>query len=147
MHRTTRTPTGITTALASLASLASLAACKSLAADDGKPAVRPPIAADSRAVSSSALPARDAEAPTALAPEPPLAWGTRAPRDGVLFPIVDGMCIHGEVFPLENGALFAYGSSHGALSRGGTPPPRASPTTASSRKRTSASAPPSSSGA
>ncbi len=126
MHRTTRTPTGITTALAALASLdslaalASLAACKSLAADDGKPAVRPPIAADSRAVSSSALPARDAEAPTALAPEPPLAWGTRAPRDGVLFPIVDGMCIHGEVFPLENGALFAYGSSHGALSRGGT---------------------------
>lgn len=135
MHRTAarivRRPPRIVTPLAVLASLASvavlgalasLAACKSLAADDGKPAIRPPIAADSRTVSSSALPPRDAEAapPVTLAPEAPLAWGTRPPRDGVLFPIVDGMCIHGEIFALENGALFAYGSSHGAYSRGGT---------------------------
>jgi hypothetical protein len=104
---------------ASLGAFASLTACKSLAADDGKPAIRPPIAADSRTVSSSAPPARDAEAPVALAPEAPLAWGTRPPRDGVLFPVVDGMCIHGEIFALENGALFAYGSAHGAYSRGG----------------------------
>ena len=109
----------VASVLAALTALTALAACKSLAADDGKPAIRPPIAADSRTVSSSTPSARDAEAPVAVAPEAPLAWGTRPPRDGVLFPVVDGMCIHGEIFALENGALFAYGSSHGAYSRGG----------------------------
>jgi hypothetical protein len=102
----------VLSALTSLAAVTSLAACKSLAADDGKPAIRPPIAADGRNVSSAAP-------SVTLAPEAPLAWGTRPARDGVLFPIVDGMCIHGEIFALETGALFAYGSSHGAYSRGG----------------------------
>jgi hypothetical protein len=112
---------GLASVLLASAALTSLAACKSLAADDRRAAIRPPIAADSRNVSTGAPSARDAEAapPVILAPEAPLAWGTRPPRSGVLFPVVDGMCIHGEIFALETDALFAYGSSHGAYSRGG----------------------------
>lgn len=53
------------------------------------------------------------------APLAPLDWGTRAPGAGPLFPIVDGMCIHGTIFRLENGAVFAYGMSQGPWSRGG----------------------------
>jgi hypothetical protein len=107
--------------LLSLAALAVLAACNSLAVEPGKGAVvRPPIRADEPR-DASLLDTPDA----ARAPEPvlaettPLPWGTRPPKDGILFPVVDGMCIHGEVFALEDGALFAYGSSHGAYSRGG----------------------------
>lgn len=57
------------------------------------------------------------------APPPPietaLAWGTRPPKTGELFPVVDGMCIHGEVWPTKGSALFTYGSGNGAFSRGG----------------------------
>lgn len=107
--------------LVALVALASLASCKSLAAEDGRATgIRTPIRADDRR-DASVLAPPDAGHPAEpiLAAEPPLPWGTRPPRDGVLFPVVDGMCIHGEVFALENGPLFAYGSSHGAYSRGG----------------------------
>lgn len=107
--------------LVALAVLSSFASCKSLAVDDGKTAgIRPPITADDRR-DASILAAPDAahSAEPVLAPEPPLAWGTRPPKDGVLFPVVDGMCIHGEIFALENGPLFTYGSTRGAYSRGG----------------------------
>ncbi len=56
-----------------------------------------------------------AKAPT----EAPLDWGTRADTTGPLYPIVDGMCIHGTIFQLENGAVFAYGMTQGPWSRGG----------------------------
>ena len=108
--------------LVSLVSLASLASCKSLAVEDGKGAgIRPPIHADDRR-DASILAAPDAahSAEPVVVAEPPLPWGTRPAKDGVLFPLVDGMCIHGEVFALQNGPLFAYGSSHGAYSRGGS---------------------------
>ena len=108
--------------LVSLVSVASLASCKSLAVEDGKGAgIRPPIHADDRR-DASILAAPDAahSAEPVVVAEPPLPWGTRPAKDGVLFPLVDGMCIHGEVFALQNGPLFAYGSSHGAYSRGGS---------------------------
>jgi hypothetical protein len=62
--------------------------------------------------------AEPAVAPAAPA-EPPLSWGTRGGA-GPLYPIVDGICIHGTIFPIENGAVFAYGMSTGLWSRGGT---------------------------
>jgi hypothetical protein len=62
---------------------------------------------------------RDAEARPDAAAAPELPWGTRARGPGPLYPIVDGMCIHGQVFRLENGAIFAYGMTQGPWSRGG----------------------------
>jgi hypothetical protein len=108
-------------ALATLLAVVFVASCKSLAVEDGKGAgMRAPIRADEKR-DASILAAPDAahSAEPVVVAEPPLPWGTRPPKDGALFPVVDGMCIHGEVFALENGPLFAYGSAHGAYSRGG----------------------------
>lgn len=101
-----------------------LAACRSVATPDPTPDRTSPAVA--RAQDASAVVAsRDAAAPAPVAapeaPLPPLAWGTRPEGDGPLWPIVDGMCIHGKVFPLAKGdALFGYGMSEGVWSRGGT---------------------------
>ncbi|MBL9111206.1 MAG: hypothetical protein JNM74_18120 [Myxococcales bacterium] len=62
---------------------------------------------------------RDADARPDAEAGPELPWGTRARGPGPLYPIVDGMCIHGQVFRLENGAIFAYGMTQGPWSRGG----------------------------
>jgi hypothetical protein len=53
-------------------------------------------------------------------PEPveALAWGSVPSSSADFYPIADGMCIHGEVFPVENGAVFTYGQSTGGYSRG-----------------------------
>lgn len=61
---------------------------------------------------ASAAPARDAGAP-APAPaveEPALAWGTRPNREGPLFPIIDGMCIHAEAWTIDNAAFVTWGN-------------------------------------
>jgi hypothetical protein len=102
-----------------LAALA-LVGCRTLAED--KSSAAPRVAADPPAADAS-TPRADGGATAAAAapaaPELPLAWGTRAPTEGVLSPIVDGMCIHGDVYALENGPLFVYGTARGAYSRGG----------------------------
>jgi hypothetical protein len=51
-------------------------------------------------------------------PEPPLPWGTRPPRSSAFFTVIDGMCIHAEVWPLEGAVLLTYGNYVGAFSRG-----------------------------
>lgn len=99
-------------------------ACNTVAHDGRAAPPRTQIAADeggAGATTEAALDAgREGGAASAIAGnEVPLSWGTRPQKDGVLFPIVDGMCIHGHIYALENGPLFAYGSSRGAFSRGG----------------------------
>jgi hypothetical protein len=107
----------------SLAFVATITAmgCRSIAPDDGGAPARAAIARErgSSRIAAVADDAGPAHAEEPITVEPSLAWGTRPPKDGILFPIVDGMCIHGAVYPLENGVLFAYGSSRGAYSRGG----------------------------
>ena len=81
------------------------------------PVATPSSFEDSSGPAATATPISDAsaKAPT----EAPLDWGTRADTTGPLYPIVDGMCIHGTIFQLENGAVFAYGMTQGPWSRGG----------------------------
>ena len=102
-----------------LVSLVVISSCRTLA--DDKTSTAPVVAERPSAITSP--PRADGGntlEPTAPpAPETPLAWGTRPPKDGILFPLVDGMCIHGDVYALENGPLFAYGTARGAYSRGG----------------------------
>jgi hypothetical protein len=98
-----------------------LGGCRSIPTPDGKAA---PISSttdssDGGAMRSAQRTTDAGNVPRAEEPETPLAWGTRPPKDGILFPIVDGMCIHGEVWPLTNGAIFTYGTTTGAWSRGG----------------------------
>lgn len=61
------------------------------------------------------------EAAGAASPEPevPLAWGTRPPTKGPLYPVVDGMCVHGEIWPTAGSAFYTYGNGTGAWTRGG----------------------------
>jgi hypothetical protein len=85
----------------------------------GSPAPLPrwaPSAAPSVAAPSVAAPSASAKVD-----EPELAWGSRPAKTGVLFPLVDGMCIHGEVLRYDNAQLFAYGMWRGPFSRGGEP--------------------------
>ncbi len=90
-----------------LFSVVALAGCKP------KPESRP-----SATTSATAQPS----AVASIAPEPPreapLAWGTRPPQTGPFYPVVDGMCIHAEVWKIDNGALFTYGNGTGPWSRG-----------------------------
>lgn len=69
--------------------------------------------------SSASVMASGSAAPASPVVEGPLDWGTRPSGSGPLYAIADGMCIHGKVFPLENGAVFAYGMNQGPWSRGG----------------------------
>lgn len=107
-----------------LAGCATQGATAESASSAGGNLARPDAARPTALASAAdaAPPAADADAAAAAAaaePEAPLAWGTRPPREGVLFPVVDGMCIHGEISMLENGALLTYGTTRGAYSRGG----------------------------
>lgn len=90
--------------------------CHSVAQSPTEKATPSATAAD-----ASVAPLAASSAPVATPPAaalPPLDWGTRAGL-GPLYPIVDGMCIHGTVYALENGAIFAYGMATGPWSRGG----------------------------
>lgn len=82
-------------------------------------------------VAPTGTPPRATAVPTGMSPPPPttvvgnkdappLVWGTRPVEGTDFYPLVDGMCIHGRVFRLENAVVFAYGQSHGAFSRGGS---------------------------
>lgn len=53
-------------------------------------------------------------------PETALAWGTRPPTTGELFPVIDGMCIHAEVWPTKGSAMLSWGNGYGSGSRVGT---------------------------
>lgn len=98
-----------------LALATSAFACKSVATDSRDPAHA--AASDApKAVASAATSTPDAAAePVRLAP---LAWGTRPAENGPLYPVVDGMCIHGEIWPTKSSALYTYGNGTGAWTRG-----------------------------
>ena len=53
------------------------------------------------------------------ATETALAWGTRPAPRGDLYPVVDGQCIHMDVFPLPSGAAITYGNAVGSRARPG----------------------------
>jgi hypothetical protein len=78
----------------------------------------PPIRETVTAAVTLPEPAVAAPVPSDEAPPPPLSWGTRPPSSGALYTVVDGMCIHAEVWPLEGGVLLTYGNTTGAYSRG-----------------------------
>jgi hypothetical protein len=110
--------------LAPLALVASAAACHSVGQGPvEKASVLPgdsgPLGTDSGTNASASATTTSSAAPAAPMAEGPLDWGTRASGAGPLYAIADGMCIHGKVFPLENGAIFAYGMNQGPWSRGG----------------------------
>jgi hypothetical protein len=73
-------------------------------------------------VASAAPPAVDAGAPppAPAIDEAPLAWGTRPPKNGPLFPVIDGMCVHAEVWRTGKSAILTYGNNTGPWSRGAT---------------------------
>lgn len=79
--------------------LAALAACRSVSTEGKVPeASTKPVAIAEPVVDAAVAPV-----------EPPLAWGTRPPKEGPLFPVVDGMCMRGEVWPVGTSALFSMG--------------------------------------
>lgn len=67
-----------------------------------------PSATTPRPVTSAAGPRP--VAPVAPVADAPLDWGTRPSGDGPLYAIVDGMCVFAEIYPVTNGAVFAYGN-------------------------------------
>lgn len=92
------------------------AACRTVTSDvREKPS--PANSASAPTSATSAAPSARAPVP-APAPEASLPWGTRPDPKGPLYPVVDGMCIHGEIWPLTNGALYTYGNGTGAWTRG-----------------------------
>lgn len=74
---------------------------------------------DARVASNVSPPAPSAvvaPALSALAPapvEPPLAWGTRPPPQGELFPWLDGVCIHMETWSLADSVAITFGNGQG----------------------------------
>lgn len=98
-----------------------LPGCKTIATDASSrpaPAVAAPEASPARLSPEGGAPPNASARPTE-APEAPLAWGTRPAKDGVLHPVVDGMCIHGEIWGLaDGGALYSYGNGTGPWTRG-----------------------------
>ena len=98
--------------------LLALAACRGA----GRPAP-PAIRADEPPASvASAEPKKGADAaPVAVTPEEPLRWGTRPPHDGPLYPVLDGRCIHAELWPLEGATLLTYDATVETIYTG-TPP-------------------------
>jgi hypothetical protein len=90
-------------------------ACKTVA---GEGREQPPAVASATPKKKAMPSVEDAGVAAAPARDEPLAWGTRPPANGPLYPIVDGMCVHGEVWPTKTGALFTYGNGTGAWSRG-----------------------------
>jgi hypothetical protein len=101
-----------------LAATVPLVSCKTVANDGrDRPAT---VASESPSrKTTGAVGAADAGAPSPPAPEEPLAWGTRPAQKGPLFPVIDGMCVHGEIWPTKGSALYTYGNGTGAWTRGG----------------------------
>lgn len=95
---------------------AAFAACKS----QGLPDEPRPDTSGGRPLVASARPSATPPPASASArpPEAPLAWGTRPPTTGALFPVVDGMCIHGAVLAIDDATFLAWGHGAGAFSRG-----------------------------
>lgn len=88
---------------------ASLLACGAPhVATQARPAPSAAIVAPPPAAVASA----DAGAPPAVVPtaEVPMEWGTPGTRAGPLYAIADGMCVNAQIFPIEGGAIFAYGN-------------------------------------
>lgn len=104
-------------ALAVSSALASLH-CKTTSTETATmPSAKPVPKAESTTADASTM----ARAPVEAGPssEAPLAWGTRPPENGPLYPVVDGMCVHAEVWRLDDGgALFTYGNGLGPWTRG-----------------------------
>ena len=97
-----------------LVCLVGLAGCKTVSNEvRERPAA---TAAVSESVARTAAPIPDASAPAVT--EAPLAWGTRPGTKGPLYPVVDGMCVHGEIWPTQGSALYTYGNGTGPWSRG-----------------------------
>ncbi|MBX3205667.1 MAG: hypothetical protein KF764_11410 [Labilithrix sp.] len=94
-----------------------LVACKSVTSDGRD---RPPTAPSETPppVASSPIASSDAGVPAPPVPEAPLAWGTRPAAKGPLFAVVDGMCVHGEIWPTGGSALYTYGNGTGPWTRG-----------------------------
>ena len=101
-----------------------LFACKT--SNVAEPPKEPAAAHPAASAPSSAAVTRDAAADVRVAAvvpaeAPPLKWGARPAKTGTLFPIVDGMCIHAEVWPVEGGVVLSYGNRTVAWSRGSLP--------------------------
>lgn len=101
-----------------------IAACKTATGPEAARAPTVDASARSPAVSSakataSATTTAAATSGGAPASEPSLAWGARPSRDGALFPVADGMCIHMESWAVDNAVLLTYGSGAGPWTRGG----------------------------
>lgn len=100
-------------ALAMIALAASASACRS--APNESP-VHGPAATRASDPGSGIDASITTDAAAAATPpeDAPLPWGTRPPRTGPLFTVVDGTCARGEVWPLAGGgALYSYGDLAG----------------------------------
>ena len=84
------------------------------------PPPAPSLLSPAPLTTSPTTPEEKQEPPASVAAaDPPLAWGTRPPRSSDLYPVIDGMCIHAEVWPVDGATLLTYGNATGAYSRGG----------------------------
>lgn len=99
--------------------LAVLAGCRTVGTDGRTPSADPSSEAGSRVGAPGAPSASIAPVKPAEIPEEPLAWGTRPDPRGSLWPVVDGMCVHGEIWPTTGSVLYTYGNGTGAWTRGG----------------------------
>lgn len=89
-----------------LLAVVTLTACRSVTNEPAR-ATAVPETATKPSASASAPPTTAAVAPAPSTPpatDGPLALGTR-PGNGPLYPIVDGVCIHGEIWPLGTTTL------------------------------------------
>lgn len=100
--------------------LALIAGCRTVGTDGRTPSADPSSEAGTHTVAANA-PSASAVSPVKPAEghEEPLAWGTRPATQGPLWPVVDGMCVHGEIWPTTGSALYTYGNGTGAWTRGG----------------------------
>lgn len=97
-----------------------LAACHSVANERTPVTPEPkPVASAPAAMTTTPPPPPPAEPAPAPASDGPLAWGTRPAGKGPLYPVVDGVCVHGEVQRLGPSTLFTYGAQEGTWSAGG----------------------------
>ncbi len=111
MNRKSRAVVGTTLLIAACKTATAPEALHAPTLDAGFAAPSAPSTAPA-AVPSSATPA-------AAANEPALGWGTRPGREGSLFPVADGMCVHMESWAVANAVLLTYGSGAGPWTRGG----------------------------
>lgn len=99
-----------------LPAVLALAACKSVTSDGRD---RPPTAPSESPTPIASAPGAPGDAGAAPpVVDAPLAWGTRPAAKGPLFAVVDGMCVHGEIWPTVGSALYTYGNGTGPWTRG-----------------------------